>query len=102
MAAFLFAPPEPPTYSIDSLSGKLAVVGGVPCLVLEADAPAGAQICILYAHGNAVDIGQIVAMMRKIQFVLMKRAGTHHALRKGMSGGRLDDGGGAGSSLALI
>ena len=74
MAAFLFAPPEPPTYSIDSLSGKLAVVGGVPCLVLEADMPAGAQICILYAHGNAVDIGQIVAMMRKIQFVLMKRA----------------------------
>ena len=32
----------------------------------------------------------------------MKRAGTHLALRKGMSGGRLDDGVGAGSSLALI
>ena len=28
----------------------------------------------IMSHGNAVDIGQIVAMMRKIQFVLMKRA----------------------------
>ena len=64
MAAFLFAPPDPPTYTIEGLSGKLAVIGGVPSLVLEADAPAGAQICILYAHGNAVDIGQIVAAER--------------------------------------
>jgi hypothetical protein len=74
MATFLFAPPDPPTYTIEGLAGKLALVGGVPSLVLEADTPTGAQLCILYAHGNAVDIGQILAMMRKIQFVLMKRA----------------------------
>ena len=69
----LFAPPFPPSYDASSFPENLAVLGGVPCLVLPCEA--GASFLVIYAHANAVDVGQITTMMRNLQLYCEREAG---------------------------
>ena len=50
------------------------VLGGVPCLVLPAEGGVGGCFTVVYAHANAVDVGQITMMMKNLQLYCAREA----------------------------
>jgi len=68
---FLFFPPHPPAYSIDSFRGELCNLDGILCLALAAYNPS--SHIIIYCHGNASDIGQCRRYLVRIR----DRLGMH-------------------------
>jgi len=65
---FLFFPPSPPSYCIDSYSGELCNLDGVLCLALASFNPS--SHIILYCHGNASDVGKCRRYLMRLRDTL--------------------------------